>query len=91
MDIYKSITELKEGQERILNLLQNLSSSNNSNRIYDLVDLQNILHVSRRTIATWKSQGLLPYSQVGNKIFITQSDLDEFLKKYNVKTMNYGR
>jgi excisionase family DNA binding protein len=91
MDIYKSIADLIEGQEKILNLLQNLSNNSTSTKIYDLVDLQNILHVSRRTIATWKSQGLLPYSQVGNKIFITQSDLDEFLKKYNVKTMNYGQ
>jgi len=91
MDIYREINELKEGQEKIISLLQGFNSVNNSNKIYDLVDLQEILHVSKRTLATWKSQGILPYSQIGKKCFVTQSALDEFLTKHNVKAINYGR
>lgn len=49
--------------------------------MYDIVDLQRILKVSKRTIATWKSTGKLPFTQVGAKTWVTEDQLKAFLNK----------
>lgn len=43
--------------------------------IYDLTDLMRILKVSRRTLFTWISEGILPTTMLGKKHYISKRDL----------------
>lgn len=43
--------------------------------IYDLTDLMRILKVSRRTLFTWISEGILPTKMLGKKHYISKRDL----------------
>ena len=82
MDIYKEISEIKRGQEETLTLLRNISENGVADckkKIYDLTDLEEMLHVSRRLLFSWKDEGKFNYSQIGNKIYVTEADLNEFL------------
>lgn len=81
MYLEQEILKLRESQEEILTLLRNISNNNvaKQNKVYDLTDLENILHVSRRTIATWRSEGKLNFSQIGKKLYITDDELSKFL------------
>lgn len=83
MDLNFEITDIKQGQQKMLTLLNGLVEGNSQPKIYDLVDLTKILHVSKRTILTWKQNGILPHSQVGGKIWITEAQLSEFLAKHS--------
>lgn len=80
VDIYFEISEIKR---ILLSISQEVSKPQGGApaSIYDLADLQKVLHVSRRTLATWMSEGILEYSKIGNEIYVTQKDLDEFLDK----------
>lgn len=80
-DLGAHFRELKAGQEAILKLLNDLSQKNSMPKIYDLVQLEQILHVSKRTIASWLKQELLPHTRLGAKIWISESQLEEFLTK----------
>lgn len=87
MDFNKTLEDLQEKQDKILVLLDNLNERNSQEkRIYDLVDLQNMLHCSKRTIMTWKHDGILPHIQIGNKIWVTQEQLNAFLDQYSKNT-----
>ena len=87
MDIYNEISELKKIQEVTLSLVReivNNGASYGKEQYYDLTDLEKIFHVSRRTIFKWKAEGKLNFSQIGKKLYITQAELDNFLKKNKI-------
>lgn len=78
-DIGFLLGEIKAGQEKIMNLLNDQAQSKSEPRVYDLVQLQEILHVSKRTIATWLKLGILPHARVSGKIWVTDEQLRLFL------------
>ena len=45
----------------------------------DLVDLLELLHLSRRTLARWRSEEGLICTKVGRKIFFQKSSVHAFL------------
>lgn len=83
MDIYKEIGDIKQGQERILSVLSDLIDGKSREKIYDAVDLMEVLKISRRTLATYKEKGILTYAQVNGKMWVTEAQLRSFLDKYS--------
>ncbi len=81
MDIYFELKEIKERQEDMLSKLNTLINGSSQERFYDVVALTELLKVSKRTIFSWKKQGLLPHSQIGGKIWITEKQLKLFLEQ----------
>ena len=49
------------------------------NEWVDNVELMERLHVSIRTVQTWRSAGLLPYAKVGRKLFYRREDVAKLL------------
>ena len=82
MDIYQEISKMREVQEETLNLLKSIRNNGvvDKDKVYDLTDVENILHVSRRSIFKWKSEGKMKFSQIGKKLYITNSELKRFLE-----------
>ena len=90
MDIYQELTEMKEGIAKIAGLLSAaLDSETKRNRIYDNADLMKLLHVSRRTLATWRDKGVITFTQYSGKIYYSQADLDNFMGSYHIKSSKY--
>jgi excisionase family DNA binding protein len=83
MDIYFELKEIKERQDKMLSILNDLLSENSQERIYDLHELGERFKVSKRTMATWIQQGILPHTKVGGKIWVTETQLKAFLEKYS--------
>ena len=81
MDIYNEISEIKKCQQETLALLEKLQKGGESNnkKIYDLTDLENMFHVSRRTLFKWKSEGKLNFVRIGKKMYVTSKELERFL------------
>ena len=47
------------------------------------LDNQNVmqmLHISPRTLQTLRSNGILPFSRIGNKLFYRRTDIQQILK-----------
>ena len=51
-------------------------------RWIDKQDILQMLHISSRTLQTWRSLGLLPYYKIAGKIYYRQSELYKMLEKY---------
>jgi len=54
------------------------------------VELGVILHISKRTIAGYLAEGILPHSRVGAKIWVTEAQLQQFLEAHS-NTIIRGR
>ena len=55
-------------------LLATQIRKNDEEIIYDLTDLMRILKVSRRTLFTWISEGILPTKMLGKKHYISKRE-----------------
>ena len=51
------------------------------NRIYLNKDVKEILGVQDKLLKKYRDEGMLSYSQVGDKYWYTQSDIDQFLER----------
>lgn len=45
-----------------------------------------LMKISKRTAQTWRDEGKISFSQVGNKIYYKMGDVEELLNKYYVKS-----
>ena len=45
-----------------------------------------MMKISKRTAQTWRDEGKISFSQVGNKIYYKVSDVEELLQKHYVKS-----
>jgi hypothetical protein len=56
-------------------------------------DVMHKLHISPRTLQTLRSNGTLPYSRIGNKIYYRKQDIEKILSdNYTMyKIRNYGK
>ena len=67
-----------------------------SEKLEDWLDNQDVmqaLHVSPRTLQTLRSNGLLPFSRIGNKLYYRRQDIIKILSdNYTMrKIQNYGK
>ena len=51
-------------------------------RWLDNQKLMQLLEISLRSIQSWRDSNVLPYSQIGNKIFYKASDIQKLLEKH---------
>jgi excisionase family DNA binding protein len=87
-DLYKLLGDIKAEQEKTTSLLNDYLKGIAQERIYDLVDLKEVLKVSKRTIATWLQQGILPHTKVGAKIWVTEQQFKEFMVRFSNDSMD---
>jgi len=82
MDIYAEIAGIKKVQEETLAMLKDLHNRGavgNKDKVYDLTDLEGLLHISRRTLFKHLSSGILGHSKIGKKIYVSDKELQQFL------------
>ena len=53
--------------------------------VYTSKDLMNLLNVKEATLRNYRNEGYLAYSQLGDKIWYTQENIDEFLNHPDIK------
>ncbi len=51
-------------------------------RWLDIQDVCELLHVSKRTLQSYRDKGILPFSQIGAKIYYKASDIQKHLEKH---------
>lgn len=60
------------------------------NDLWDNTDIIKNWHVSERTLATWRSKGLITFTKVGRKIYYDKADRDAFIRA-NKKNNSIGK
>ena len=57
----------------------------------DINETSLLLRVSKRTLQNYLDNGILPFSQVGSKIYFKMSEIEDHLRTHYVKAFNSNR
>lgn len=92
MELYATIDEIKLKQDAVIGILKEKRIITNPQEIiYDNADVLQLLKISQRTLANWRASGIITYSKIGGRLFYTQADIDECMKRNRFKSFNYGK
>jgi len=61
---------------------------NSSNKWLSIPETCQLLGISKRTLQKYRDEGMISFTQVGNKIYFKQVDIEEFLSNFKVKSYN---
>ena len=65
----------------------------NLEELLDGQDIMQLLHISPRTLQTLRSNGTIPYTRIGRKIYYLRQDIQQVLRNnyvmYNIRR-HYG-
>ena len=82
-DAYKQIMD---SITSILSLLkENRKKQPLSDEWLDIQDVCQLLHISKRTLQSYRDTGIISFSQVGGKIYFKASDIEIFLEAHYIK------
>lgn len=54
----------------------------------DIQETCQLLKISKRTLQAYRDNGILPYSQIGGKIYFRANDIEEHLNRHYNKALN---
>ena len=81
----ETLADIYKKQEEMMKRLEELAEPKKQ-KLFTVEDLVEILGVSRRTISTWTKEQRLPHTKVGNKIWVTENQLQAFILKNSSET-----
>ena len=85
--ILQTLADLYKKQEEIIRRLDDFNEPKKQ-MLYRVEDLIEILQVSRRTISTWTKEGRLSHTKLGNKIWVSEPQLNAFLENHSNNLLN---
>lgn len=80
---YREILQRLESVETLLQGRQ----KNPKEVFFDSQEFISIMNISKRTAQAWREQKVVAYSQVGNKIYYSLSDILLMLEKFKVPAL----
>ncbi|MFH1081433.1 MAG: helix-turn-helix domain-containing protein [Pseudomonadota bacterium] len=79
----KIFAEIRESLRRIE---EHLNVPNNIERNWlDPQQICQMLNISKRTLDSYRAQGIFPYSRIGGKVFYRLSDVEDYLNSHVVR------
>lgn len=75
---------LHDTLEQIIDLITRRNADDSISEWIESEDARKILGVSPKTWQNYRDLRLIPFSQIGRKIYVNRADLDAFLRKHRI-------
>ncbi len=75
---------LHDTLEQIIDLITRRNADDSSNEWIESDEARKLLGISPKTWQNYRDQRLIPFSQIGRKIYISRADLDAFLHQHRI-------
>jgi ACT domain-containing protein len=82
---------LQKMEQEILelkNLLREKTEQEINSQWVESVKVPKILGISRKTWQTYRDKRLIPFSQIGSKIYVKRADLEAFMQDHYIETID---
>lgn len=73
------LSTLEREMKEIKQLLRQKAEQEISDQWIESVKIPKLLGISRKTWQTYRDKRLIPFSQIGSKIYVKRADLDQFM------------
>ena len=75
---------LHDTLEQIIDLITRRNADDSNSEWIESDEARKLLGVSPKTWQNYRGQHLIPFSQIGRKIYVNRADLDAFLRKHRI-------
>ena len=80
----EEVQDIKQHLEDIALTLKQKQRTEPDQIWYDNQEFLQVMNISKRTAANWRTENVITYSQVGNKIYYRLSDIMDLLHKCTI-------
>ena len=80
------LNKMEEKMETLENILRDKSEQEINSQWIESVKIPKILGISLKTWQTYRDKRLIPFSQIGSKIFVRREDIDNFLASHYINS-----
>lgn len=80
------LNKIEARMENLENILRNKSEQEINSQWIESVKIPKLLGISQKTWQTYRDKRLIPFSQIGSKIFVKRADLDKFMKDHYIES-----
>lgn len=70
--------------KQIIDLITRRNTNDSNNEWIESEAARKLLGISPKTWQNYRDQRLIPFSQIGRKIYVNRADLDAFLLKHRI-------
>lgn len=75
---------LHDTLEQIIDLITRRNADDSSSEWIESEVARKLLGISPKTWQNYRDQRLIPFSQIGRKIYVNRADLDAFLRNHRI-------
>lgn len=75
---------LQDMLKQIMDLIARRNADDANSEWIESEDARKILGVSPKTWQNYRDKRIIPFSQIGRKIYVNRADLDAFLRKHRI-------
>lgn len=75
---------LHDTLEQIIDLITRRNADDSGGEWIESEDARKILGVSPKTWQNYRDKRIIPFSQIGRKIYVNRADLDTFLRSHRI-------
>lgn len=75
---------LHDTLEQIIDLITRRNADDSNSEWIESDEARKLLGVSQKTWQNYRDQRLIPFSQIGRKIYVNRADLDAFLRNHRI-------
>ena len=76
---------LHDTLEQIIDLITRRNADDSSSEWIESDEARKLLGISPKTWQNYRDQRLIPFSQIGRKIYVNRADLDAFLRQHRIE------
>ena len=80
------LNKMEEKMETLENILRDKSEQEINSQWIESVKIPKMLGISLKTWQTYRDKRLIPFSQIGSKIFVRRSDLEKFMEEHYIES-----
>jgi hypothetical protein len=83
----KTFEQMMQSFEGLVGQVRNLCGNDRNNEEWlDNNVVCRLLQISKRTLQSYRDNGIIPFSQIGHKCYYKTSDIEQFISKQQIKT-----
>ena len=79
----RTFEQMLQSFESFVNQVRNLCGNNLNNENWlDNEAVCKLLHISKRTLQSYRDNGTIPFSQIGHKCYYRLEEIEQFIKNH---------
>ena len=87
----KTLEQMQQAFEKFVGQVKSLCGKDRTNAQWlTNKEVCELLHISMRTLQSYRDSGILPYSQIGHKCYYRITDVEQLINNNKLRTINYG-